>query len=49
MRKAQRGQKLRVVSKVLTTLNFLTTPSFSVTTPSYHAETLCPQTIESTF
>ena len=36
MRKAQRGQKLRVVSKVLTMLNFLTTPSFSVTTPSYH-------------
>ncbi len=27
MHKAQRGQKLSVVRKVLTTLNFLTTPS----------------------
>ena len=31
MHKAQRGQKLSVVRKVLTTLNFLTTLSFSVT------------------
>ena len=36
--KAQHGQKLSVVRKVLTTLNFLTTPSFSVTTPSCHPE-----------
>ena len=34
MHKTQRGQKLNVVRKVLTTLNFATTPSFSVTTPS---------------
>ena len=35
MHKAQHGQKLSVVRKVVTTLNFLTTPSFSVTTLSY--------------
>ena len=34
MHKAQRGQKISIVRKVLTTLNFLTTPGFSVTTPS---------------
>ena len=34
MHKAQRGEKLSVVRQVLTTLNFVTTPSFSVTTPS---------------
>ena len=33
MHKTQRGEKLNVVRKVLTTLNFVTTPSFSVTTP----------------
>ena len=34
MHKVQRGYKLSVVRKVVTTLNFVTTPSFSVTTPS---------------
>jgi len=34
MHKAQRGQKLSVVRKVVTPLNFLTPPSFSVTPPS---------------
>ena len=35
MHKAQRGHKLNVVSKVVTPLNFVTPPSFSVTPPSY--------------
>ena len=34
MHKAQRGQKLSGVRKVLTPLNFVTPPSFSVTPPS---------------
>ena len=34
MHKAQRGQKLSVVRKVVTPLNFVTPPSFSVTLPS---------------
>ena len=34
MHKAQRGHKLNVVSKVVTPLNFVTPPSFSVTPPS---------------
>jgi len=38
MHKAQRGQKLSVVRQVLTTLNFITTPSFSVTMPSCEPE-----------
>ena len=33
--KVQRGYKLSVVRKVITMLNFVTTLSFSVTTPSY--------------
>ena len=34
MQKAQRGQKLSKVRKVVTLLNFVTPPSFSVTPPS---------------
>ena len=34
MHKAQRGQKLSVVRKVVTPLNFVTPSSFSVTPPS---------------
>jgi hypothetical protein len=34
MHKAQRGHKLSVVRKVVTPLNFVTPPSFSVTPPS---------------
>ena len=34
MHKAQRGHKLSVVRKVVTPLNFVTLPSFSVTLPS---------------
>ena len=38
MHKAQRDEKLSVVKKVLTPLNFLTSPSFSVTLPSCDPE-----------
>ena len=38
MHKAQRGQKLSVVRKVVTPLNFVTPPSFSVTLPSCDPE-----------
>ena len=34
MHKVQRGYKLSVGREVVTTLNFVSTPSFSVTTPS---------------
>ena len=34
MHKAQRGQKLSEIREVLTPLNFVTPPSFSVTLPS---------------
>ena len=33
MHKAQRGHKLNVVRKVVTPVNFVTPPSFSVTPP----------------
>ena len=40
MHKAQRGQKLSVVGEVLTPLNFVTPPSFSVAPPSCKPITL---------
>jgi len=45
MHKAQRGHKLSVVRKVVTPLNFVTLPSFSVTLPSCDPLSDAPQKI----